>query len=128
LVQGPALAVLAFEPDAAAPIVTALRLGKRLSPAADAEFREVAKLILAELREIAPSTFQDFTDEGLPMLAPMTGPEANVLPSWWPTPPADAPQWTPTRWAGPTGRVVPCAGRPRSPRATRTSTTSSRSR
>lgn len=35
-------------------------LEKRLSPAADAEFREVAQKILAELREIAPNTFQDF--------------------------------------------------------------------
>lgn len=35
-------------------------LEKRLSPAADAEFREVAQKILAELRVIAPNTFQDF--------------------------------------------------------------------
>jgi len=35
-------------------------LSKRLSPSADAEIREVSKLILAELKEIAPSTFQDF--------------------------------------------------------------------
>lgn len=37
-------------------------LGKRLSPAADSEIREVSKLILAELKEIAPNTFQDFED------------------------------------------------------------------
>jgi thymidylate synthase (FAD) len=35
-------------------------LEKRLSPAADAEFREVAQKILAELKVIAPATFQDF--------------------------------------------------------------------
>lgn len=35
-------------------------LEKRLSPAADAEFREVATKILQELRVIAPNTFQDF--------------------------------------------------------------------
>jgi thymidylate synthase (FAD) len=34
-------------------------LSKRLSPAADAEFREVAKEILRHLKEIAPHTFQD---------------------------------------------------------------------
>lgn len=38
-------------------------LGKRLSPSADAEIREVSKLILAELKEIAPNTFQDFDNE-----------------------------------------------------------------
>lgn len=37
-------------------------LWKRLSPSADAEIREVSKLILAELKEIAPNTFQDFED------------------------------------------------------------------
>lgn len=35
-------------------------LWKRLSPAADEEFRQVAKAILAELKNIAPHTFQDF--------------------------------------------------------------------
>lgn len=35
-------------------------LEKRLSPMADAEFREVAQKILAELRVVAPNTFQDF--------------------------------------------------------------------
>ncbi len=35
-------------------------LAKRLSPAADAEIREVAQKILAHLRDIAPNTFQDF--------------------------------------------------------------------
>lgn len=35
-------------------------LQKRLSPAADREFQLVAQKILAELREIAPNTFQDF--------------------------------------------------------------------
>jgi thymidylate synthase (FAD) len=35
-------------------------LPKRLSPAADEEFRQVAALILAELKQIAPNTFQDF--------------------------------------------------------------------
>jgi len=39
-------------------------LFKRLSPAADAEFRAVAKLILAELKVIAPSTYQDYTEDG----------------------------------------------------------------
>lgn len=34
-------------------------LGKRLSPAADEEFRRVAALILAELKNIAPATYQD---------------------------------------------------------------------
>lgn len=37
-------------------------LSKRLSPAADAEIRAVSRLILAELKEIAPNTFQDFDD------------------------------------------------------------------
>jgi thymidylate synthase (FAD) len=35
-------------------------LSKRLSPAADAEIRELAQLILRELRAIAPNTYQDF--------------------------------------------------------------------
>jgi thymidylate synthase (FAD) len=35
-------------------------LSKRLSPMADAEFREVAALILQNLKKIAPGTFQDF--------------------------------------------------------------------
>jgi len=35
-------------------------LSKRLSPTADEEFRQVAKLILDELKAIAPNTFQDF--------------------------------------------------------------------
>lgn len=35
-------------------------LAKRLSPAADAEIREVAQKILAHLKGIAPNTFQDF--------------------------------------------------------------------
>lgn len=34
-------------------------LAKRLSPAADEEFRQVAALILAELKQIAPATYQD---------------------------------------------------------------------
>lgn len=37
-------------------------LSKRLSPAADAEFREVAKEILVLLKKAAPNTFQDFPD------------------------------------------------------------------
>jgi thymidylate synthase (FAD) len=37
-------------------------LWKRLSPAADEEFRQLARLILAELKHIAPSSFQDFPD------------------------------------------------------------------
>lgn len=37
-------------------------LHKRLSPAADAEIRQVAQLLLAELKTIAPNTFQDFED------------------------------------------------------------------
>ncbi len=37
-------------------------LGKRLSPAADAEFQEVARSILVELKRIAPNTFQDFDE------------------------------------------------------------------
>ncbi len=41
-------------------------LGKRLSPAADAEFQEVARLILAELKRIAPNTFQDIEDPASP--------------------------------------------------------------
>ena len=35
-------------------------LAKRLSPGADAEFREVAAAILEELKREAPNTFQDF--------------------------------------------------------------------
>lgn len=35
-------------------------LWKRLSPTADEEFRQVAQLVLAELKTIAPNTFQDF--------------------------------------------------------------------
>jgi thymidylate synthase (FAD) len=35
---------------------------KRLSSSADTEIRTVANLILAELKEIAPNTFQDFED------------------------------------------------------------------
>lgn len=35
-------------------------LWKRLSPTADEEFRQVAQLVLAELKKIAPNTFQDF--------------------------------------------------------------------
>jgi thymidylate synthase (FAD) len=35
-------------------------LWKRLSPSADAEIREVAQLLLIELKKIAPNTFQDF--------------------------------------------------------------------
>lgn len=35
-------------------------LEKRLSPAADAEFREVAKAIFEILRSVAPNSFQDF--------------------------------------------------------------------
>lgn len=35
-------------------------LWKRISPAADEEFRQVALLILTELKKVAPSTFQDF--------------------------------------------------------------------
>lgn len=35
-------------------------LPKRLSPEADEEFRQVAALILPELKKIAPNTFQDF--------------------------------------------------------------------
>lgn len=34
-------------------------LAKRLSPAAEVEIRELARLILAELKKIAPNTFQD---------------------------------------------------------------------
>lgn len=37
-------------------------LGKRWSSHADAEIREFAGKILAELKEIAPNTFQDFSD------------------------------------------------------------------
>lgn len=37
-------------------------LGKRLSPAADAEIRELAQLLLRELKKIAPNTYQDFED------------------------------------------------------------------
>lgn len=35
-------------------------LSKRLSPAADAEIRQLAHMMLAELRKIAPSSYQDF--------------------------------------------------------------------
>lgn len=35
-------------------------LWKRLSPTADEEFRQLARLILIELKKIAPNTFQDF--------------------------------------------------------------------
>lgn len=35
-------------------------LWKRLSPTADEEFRQLARLILVELKKIAPNTFQDF--------------------------------------------------------------------
>lgn len=35
-------------------------LWKRLSPTADEEFRQVAALLLVELKKIAPNTFQDF--------------------------------------------------------------------
>jgi thymidylate synthase (FAD) len=38
-------------------------LGKRYSPAADAEIREFAGLVLNHLRDIAPNSFQDFSDE-----------------------------------------------------------------
>lgn len=37
-------------------------LWKRLSPAADEEFRQVARLILAELKNVAPNIFQDFSN------------------------------------------------------------------
>lgn len=37
-------------------------LSKRLPPVADEEFRRVARLILSELKRIAPNTFQDFDD------------------------------------------------------------------
>ena len=37
-------------------------LPKRLSPMADAEFQQVAALILKELIKIAPNTFQDFVE------------------------------------------------------------------
>lgn len=42
--------------------ITAWRtmLPKRLSPAADAEFREVATKILAIMKQVAPNSFQDF--------------------------------------------------------------------
>lgn len=40
-------------------------LRKRLSPAADAEIRELARLLLAELKELAPNTYQDFDTNGL---------------------------------------------------------------
>jgi len=36
---------------------------KRLSPAADAEIRQVAQLILAQLMEVAPASLQDFNFE-----------------------------------------------------------------
>lgn len=36
-------------------------LAKRLSPAADAEIRELAIALLARLRQIAPNTYQDFS-------------------------------------------------------------------
>lgn len=35
-------------------------LWKRLSPTADEEFRQMAQLVLAQLKAIAPNTFQDF--------------------------------------------------------------------
>ena len=35
-------------------------LWKRLSPTADEEFRQLARLVLIELKKIAPNTFQDF--------------------------------------------------------------------
>lgn len=35
-------------------------LWKRLSPTADEEFRQLAQLVLVELKKIAPNTFQDF--------------------------------------------------------------------
>lgn len=38
-------------------------LYKRLSLAADAEIRQVAQLILAQLKDIAPNTFQDFDEQ-----------------------------------------------------------------
>lgn len=38
-------------------------LGKRLSSGADAEIRQLAILLLAELRVIAPNTYQDFEEE-----------------------------------------------------------------
>lgn len=38
-------------------------LQKRLSPTADAEFREVAKEVLKILRQLSPNTFQDFPEE-----------------------------------------------------------------
>jgi thymidylate synthase ThyX len=37
-------------------------LWKRLSPAADLEIQQLARLILAELKTLAPATFQDFPD------------------------------------------------------------------
>lgn len=35
-------------------------LGRRLDPSADAEIREVSEMILTELKQIAPASFQDF--------------------------------------------------------------------
>jgi thymidylate synthase (FAD) len=38
-------------------------LGKRLAPGADAEIRELARLILIHLNDLAPNTFQDIWEE-----------------------------------------------------------------
>lgn len=38
-------------------------LQKRLSPTADAEIRQLSRLILADLKDYAPATFQDFDEE-----------------------------------------------------------------
>lgn len=38
-------------------------LAKRLSPAADAEIRELATYLLCDLRRIAPNTYQDFEEK-----------------------------------------------------------------
>lgn len=40
-------------------------LRKRLAPGADAEIRELARLLLGELKELAPNTYQDFDTNGL---------------------------------------------------------------
>lgn len=40
-------------------------LAKRLPPSADAEFRVVARLILGQLKMLAPNTFQDFDESGI---------------------------------------------------------------
>jgi thymidylate synthase (FAD) len=40
-------------------------LWKRISPAADLEFQQVARLILSELKRIAPNSFQDFPDSAV---------------------------------------------------------------